>query len=100
MTDYTDLLYEVSGGVATITLNRPDRLNAITGPMLDSLSKVLRDSDVDREVRVIVITGAGRGNPALNSAGPVAAGSKPAPAFIVVIVPLLLLAIRCPGGSG
>ncbi len=61
MSDYTDLLYEVSDGVATITLNRPDRLNAITGPMLDSLSKVLRDSDVDREVRVIVITGAGRG---------------------------------------
>ena len=61
MSDYTDLLYEVSGGVATITLNRPDRLNAITGPMLDSLSKALRDSDVDREVRVIVITGAGRG---------------------------------------
>ena len=61
MSDYTDLLYEVSGGVATITLNRPDRLNAITAPMLDSLSKVLRDSDADREVRVIVITGAGRG---------------------------------------
>ncbi len=61
MSDYTDLLYEVSGGVATITLNRPDRLNAITGPMLESLSKVLRDSDVNREVRVIVITGAGRG---------------------------------------
>ena len=61
MSDYTDLLYEVSGGVATITLNRPDRLNAITGPMLDSLGKVLRDADVDREVRVIIITGAGRG---------------------------------------
>ena len=61
MSDYTELLYEVSGGVATITLNRPDRLNAITGPMLDSLSKALRDSDGDREVRVIVITGAGRG---------------------------------------
>ena len=61
MSDYTDLLYEVSGGVATITLNRPDRLNAITGPLLDSLSKVLRDSDADREVRVIMITGAGRG---------------------------------------
>ncbi len=61
MSDYTDLLYEVSGGIATITLNRPDRLNAITGPMLDSLSNVLRDSDVDRDVRVIIITGAGRG---------------------------------------
>ncbi len=61
MPDYTDLLYEVAGGVATITLNRPDRLNAITAPMLISLSKVLRDADADPEVRVIVITGAGRG---------------------------------------
>ncbi len=61
MPDYTDLLYEVAGRVATITLNRPDRLNAITAPMLVSLSKVLRDADADPEVRVIVITGAGRG---------------------------------------
>ncbi|MCH7835358.1 MAG: enoyl-CoA hydratase/isomerase family protein [Chloroflexi bacterium] len=61
MPDYTDLLYEFDGGVATITLNRPDRLNAITMPMLGSLSKALRDADMDPEVRVIVITGAGRG---------------------------------------
>jgi enoyl-CoA hydratase/carnithine racemase len=61
MSDYTDLLYEVSGGIATITLNRPDRLNAISMPMLGSLSKALRDADLDDEVRVIVITGAGRG---------------------------------------
>ncbi len=61
MSDYTDLLYEVSDGVATITLNRPDRLNAISVAMLGSLSKALRDSDLDDEVRVIVITGAGRG---------------------------------------
>src|SRR3989337_672681 len=61
MSEYSDLLYEVSGGVATITLNRPERLNAITGPMLASLSAALRASDVDREVRVIVLTGAGRG---------------------------------------
>ena len=33
-----DLLYEVDGHVATITLNRPDRLNAISGPMLEALS--------------------------------------------------------------
>ncbi len=61
MPDYKDLLYEFDGGVATITLNRPDRLNAITMPMLGSLSKALRDADMDPEVRVIVITGAGRG---------------------------------------
>jgi len=59
--DYTDLLYDVDGGVATITLNRPDRLNAISGPMLESLSRGLRDADRDRNVRVIILTGAGRG---------------------------------------
>src|SRR5216683_8441136 len=61
MPDYTDLLYEVADNVATITLNRPDRLNAISGPMLDGLSRALRDADHDPAVRVIIITGAGRG---------------------------------------
>lgn len=61
MSDYTDLLYEVSGHVATITLNRPDRLNAISAPMLSSISQVLRDADADSEVRAIILTGAGRG---------------------------------------
>ena len=61
MPQYADLLYETDGGIATITLNRPDRLNAISGPMLESFSRALRDADLDRAVRVIVITGAGRG---------------------------------------
>jgi enoyl-CoA hydratase/carnithine racemase len=61
MSDYTDLLYDVSDGIAKITLNRPDRLNAITMAMLTSLSEALRDADLNREVRVIVLTGAGRG---------------------------------------
>ncbi len=61
MSEYTDLLCEVDAHVATITLNRPDRLNAITGPMLESLSAALREADHDRNVRVIIITGAGRG---------------------------------------
>lgn len=61
MSDYTDLLYEADEGIATITLNRPERLNAITLPMLESLSTALRDADRDRQVRVIVLTGAGRG---------------------------------------
>ncbi len=58
---FTDLIYDRAGHVATITLNRPDRLNAITGPMLESLSGALRQADADPEVRVIVLTGAGRG---------------------------------------
>jgi enoyl-CoA hydratase/carnithine racemase len=61
MSNYSDLLYEVDSNVATITLNRPDRLNAITAPMLESISQALRDADHDREVRVIILTGAGRG---------------------------------------
>ncbi len=61
MSEYQDLLYGLQDGVATITLNRPDRLNAISGPMLSSLSAALRASDVDGHVRVIVVTGAGRG---------------------------------------
>jgi len=60
-TAYTDLLYETQDHVATITLNRPDRLNAISAPMLESLSRALRDADLDRDVRVIILTGAGRG---------------------------------------
>ncbi len=61
MSQYADLLYDVKDRVATITLNRPDRLNAISMPMLESFSQALRDSDLNDEVRVIVITGAGRG---------------------------------------
>jgi len=59
--DYQDLLYEKEGATATITLNRPEALNAISLPMLNSLSKALRDADADQAVRVIVMTGAGRG---------------------------------------
>jgi len=47
--------------VAVLTLNRPERLNAITGAMLDGFSRALVELDDDRDVRVIVITGAGRG---------------------------------------
>jgi enoyl-CoA hydratase/carnithine racemase len=61
MSEYADLLYEVSGNVATITLNRPDRLNAISGPMLASFSQAFKDADADQEVRAIILTGAGRG---------------------------------------
>jgi len=59
--EYRDLLYARDGHTATITLNRPDRLNAISGPMLESLSAALRQADTDPEVRVIILTGAGRG---------------------------------------
>jgi enoyl-CoA hydratase/carnithine racemase len=56
-----DLLYEKSDHVGVITLNRPERMNAISVAMLESLSAALDDADRDGEVRAIIITGAGRG---------------------------------------
>jgi enoyl-CoA hydratase/carnithine racemase len=55
-----EVLYEVSEYVATITLNRPDRMNTISGPMLNQLAELLLKADRDREVRCIVLTGTGR----------------------------------------
>ncbi len=56
----SDLLVEKQGGVTILTLNRPDRLNAISGPMLAAFSAQLLEANRDPEVRVVVITGAGR----------------------------------------
>jgi enoyl-CoA hydratase/carnithine racemase len=56
-----DLQFERDGHVATITMNRPDRLNAISGPMLREMGRLLVECDGDRSVRAVVITGAGRG---------------------------------------
>lgn len=56
-----DLLVDRHGRTALLTLNRPDRLNAISGPMLRDLSAALLEADRDPEVRCIVLTGAGRG---------------------------------------
>jgi enoyl-CoA hydratase/carnithine racemase len=55
-----EVLVEKKDYVATVTLNRPEVLNAISGPMLKRFSEVLVDCDRDPDVRVIVITGAGR----------------------------------------
>lgn len=57
---HEELLYEVDGHVATITLNAPERMNTISGPMLDGLSELLLQADADPEVRAIILTGAGR----------------------------------------
>ncbi|MBZ6378019.1 enoyl-CoA hydratase [Pacificimonas flava] len=57
---HEELIYEVDGHVATITLNAPDRMNTISGPMLDGLSELLVRADADPEVRCVILTGAGR----------------------------------------
>lgn len=57
----SEVLLTRDGHVATVTLNRPDRLNAISVPMLVDLGRALVECDGDRDVRVVVLTGAGRG---------------------------------------
>jgi enoyl-CoA hydratase/carnithine racemase len=56
-----DVLYAVRDRVATITLNRPDRLNAYTGKMAAGIKGAMAKANADSTVRVIVLTGAGRG---------------------------------------
>ncbi len=56
-----DLLYEKKDNVATIILNRPERMNAISVEMLGELGHALVNADDDPDVRVMVVTGAGRG---------------------------------------
>jgi enoyl-CoA hydratase/carnithine racemase len=58
---WQQLLYKVEDRVATITLNRPDRLNAYTTVMSGELREAFAKADADPEVRAIVLTGAGRG---------------------------------------
>ncbi len=54
------LRYDVADGIATVTLNRPDKLNALNTVMLDELLAVLDVADADDDVRVLIVTGAGR----------------------------------------
>ncbi len=58
---YEQIKYEIRDGVLTITLNRPDKLNAFTGRMLSELLDAMDRADRDDDVRAVVFTGAGRG---------------------------------------
>jgi len=58
---YETILYETTGPVATITLNRPQALNAISPQMTAELHTALDAADADASVRAIILTGAGRG---------------------------------------
>ena len=58
---YETLETEIEAGVMTLTLNRPDRLNALTAQMVRDLLDVLDVIDADDDVRAVIVTGAGRG---------------------------------------
>src|SRR5436853_3966810 len=59
--DFEEIRYEVADGVLTITLNRPDRLNAFTGTMARELIAAFDLADADDDVRAVIVTGEGRG---------------------------------------
>jgi len=58
--DDQEVLYSSADHVATITLNRPERMNTISRPMLAQLTERLLQAEADKDVRVIVLTGTGR----------------------------------------
>ena len=58
---FTEIDYAVADHIATITLNRPDKLNAFTGVMMKELIAAFDKADADDDVRVVIVTGAGRG---------------------------------------
>ncbi len=59
--DYEQILYEVEENILTITLNRPEKLNAFTGVMCTEIIDALDRADADDDVKAIIFTGAGRG---------------------------------------
>jgi enoyl-CoA hydratase/carnithine racemase len=61
MPTFETILYDVADGIATITLNRPERLNAFTTQMMLDMIAAFDLSDADDDVRVVIVTGAGRG---------------------------------------
>ena len=92
-----EVLYAVEDAIATITLNRPDRLNTISGPMLSQLSDYLLKAERDREVRVIILTGTGRafcagldvvGAQKMTGSGAASASASNAPAGVSVTLDL------------
>ena len=60
MPDYDEIRYDVTDHIATLTLHRPDKLNAFTPVMKREMIEALDDADSDDDVRVVIVTGAGR----------------------------------------
>lgn len=58
--EYTTILVEKKAGIAKVTLNRPQALNAMNVEMLDELSTALRDIQQDDDINVVILTGSGR----------------------------------------
>jgi enoyl-CoA hydratase/carnithine racemase len=75
--DYETILVEKRGNVALLTLNRPERLNALSPQMTDELARALDEIDDDDGARALVITGAGRGFCSGADVGGMSGGNQP-----------------------
>ncbi|MBR0756266.1 enoyl-CoA hydratase/isomerase family protein [Bradyrhizobium jicamae] len=60
MKDFADIVYAVSGAVARISVNRPDRLNAYRNETADELRAALGQAEADTSIKVVIVTGEGR----------------------------------------
>jgi 2-(1,2-epoxy-1,2-dihydrophenyl)acetyl-CoA isomerase len=82
-----DLLARLEDGVLVMTLNRPERRNAMSGPMMDGLATLLRRAAREREIRAVLLTGAGKAFCAggdvrgMNERGSAGASAAPGPTF-------------------
>ena len=77
---FETLLYEVEGPLATVTLNRPEKLNAFTARMGAELADAIETADADDAVRAVILTGAGRGASAPGPTSPMAPAVSTRPA--------------------
>ena len=59
--EYQEIILDISDGIATITLNRPDKLNAFTGRMMHEIIDAFDTTDADDSVKAVIVTGAGKG---------------------------------------
>jgi len=79
--EYQDIVYTVDDYIATITLNRPETLNAFTGTMINEWVDAIETAQSDSKVRVLVVTGAGRGFCSGMDVRGAAAGGEPQPLY-------------------
>ena len=73
---YQDLLYEIDAGIVTITLNRPEVMNALSPNLVAEMHRAFDEADADRAARVIILTGAGAAFCSGYDQGPGEAGKK------------------------
>lgn len=59
VSDFSEILYDVADQIATITLHRPEKMNAFTGTMMNELLTAFDETDADDDVRAVIVTGSG-----------------------------------------